>query len=536
MKTSFTGIAKYLAVLAIGVPLAAVGQAMDNLAVPVCVNGHCGVVDQDGKTLLPFENKYGAIYSNRPGNSVVVAMPKARDGVWRLVAADGKTTLKGPFDELRLLTPGYYGMGKGGKLGIIDHQGNEILPIRFDDLSTIGDPGNQYISYEIGGKQGILNAAGEKITEAVYSDVFMPLGHLVMAQRDGQPWIINLETKAEQAVPYDYLTKPFADGVMISEHLKNRTRGLVDANGKELIRQSEYQWLGSAGNGYVAFRKQYDDPCGYMDYSGKVVIKPQFAKCEAFGKLGAMVQVRAAEGKTGQYGLIGRQGQWLLSPRYDMAEQAELGLIGQAHVRDVPGYAVIGRRKNADALDYGVFSTDEGKEVLAAQYPLIGVLKPDLFAYGDDKAPKVNVTFMGSMESMPSVGLMDRTGKPLAKPQNFMGFTRDPSGRFIRAHEGTAVNSRTALFDLHGIQVIAPEWQEIEVNVERGYITANEVFLDENNRPQSELRALYDLTGRAVFTVKTLSCGAEQVVDGAGRPIWPANAATYCPKKKKKQR
>ena len=523
----------YLAALAISMPLAAVGQAIDKLAVPVCVNTRCGVVDQDGKTLLPFDNKYGAIYANRPGNSVFVAVPKARDGVWRLMSADGKTTIKGPFSSMRMLTPGYYGVGKGGKLGIIDDHGNEVQPFRFDDLSAIGDPGNQYIAYELGGKQGILNAKGEKITEAVYDSPSMPFGPLVLAERGGQGWLINFETRTEQAVPFDYLSKRFADGVMVSQHMKNRTYGLIDAKGKELVPQTQYQWMGSAGNGYVAFRKEYDDPCGYMDYSGKVVIQPKFAKCEPFGKLGAMAQARGADGKAGQYGLIGRQGQWLLSPRYDLAESAELGLIGQAHLRDIAGYAAIARKKDSDSLSYGIFSTDEGKELFALQYPLIGVLTSDLFVYSDDKAPKINVNFMGSVESMSSLGLMNRAGKVLSKPQTFMGFTRDPSGRFVLGHEGTAPDSKVALFDLRGTQLIAPEWQELEVDAERGFILANEVFVGQDNRPHSELRAMYDLTGRTIFTVKFLSCGAEQLVDGEGRPIWPANPATFCPKKKK---
>lgn len=532
VRSIFVGIS---AALAAGVPLAAAGQTMDKLAVPVCANARCGVIDQDGKVLLPFENKFSAIYSSRPGNSVFVAVPKARDSAWRLVSADGKTTLKGEFDSLRFLTPGYYGVGRGDKMGIIDDQGTEVQPIRFDDLYVVGEGQNQYITYEIGGKQGVLSAKGEKISAAVYEDLNVPIGRLVLGKRDGSPWMINLDTKAEQPATFDYLVKPSADGVMVAKNLEGRTYGLVDAQGKVLIPQGKYEWMGSAGNGYVSFKKENEEACGYMDYTGKVVIKPQFATCNAFGKLGAMAQARGADGKPGSFGLIGRQGQWLQPPRYGSAALAGLGLLTQDHFHDVPGHASIVRQRDDASLGYGIFNTDEGKELFAPEHLLMGALTPELFVFSDNKAPKINASFMGSPMTLSATGLMDRTGKVLLKPRNLIGFTLDPSGRFILGHEGTAVHSKIALFDFGGNQVIAPEWQKLEVDVQRGYILAHEVYLDRENHQQSELRALFDLTGRPVFTVKQFSCGAEQVLDATGHPIWPANPTAYCRKKKNKK-
>lgn len=534
MRPSLSEISRCLAALALGLPLAA--QAMEPLAVPVCANNRCGVIDQDGKVLLPFDNAYSILYSNRPGNSVFAAAPKARDGVWRLLAADGKPLLKSGFKQLRFLTPGYYGVSKGSKFGIIDEQGNEIHPQRFDNVYEIGQSSTRFIAYEIRGKQGILSAKGERITEAVYEDLEQSTGQLLLAQRKGQRWMINLETGTEQPVAFDDLQEPGADGVMIAQHTTRNTYGLIDAQGKELIPQSgDYRLImGSAANGYVAFQKEHGAPCGYMDYSGKVVIPPQFAECGPFGKLGAMAQARGTDDKKGQFGLLGRQSQWLQSPRYDSAEKAGLGLLGHAYLHEVPGYSAVGRLKDPLTARYGIFNTDDGKEVFAPNHVLIGVLTPDLFVYSDEKAPKVPVKFLGSIDEMAAVGLMDRGGKSLLPPGRLMGFSLDPSGRFVRGHEGISVDSKVGLFDLQGKPLIAPEWQNIEIDPTRGYIMGYEVFLDADNQQQSNLRALYDLKGRAVFTVKNLDCGAEQVVDGSGQPIWPVDPTPYCAKKKKK--
>ena len=534
MRPNLLEISRCLAALAVGVPLAASGQAMEPLAVPVCVNSRCGVIDQDGKVRLPFDNPYSNLLSNRPGNSVFAAAPKARDGMWRLLSADGKPLLKSGFKEVQLLTPGYYGVSKGSKFGIIDEQGKEIQPQRFDDVYEIGESGARYIAYEIRGKQGILNARGEKITAAVYKEMTRSSGHLVTAEREGQLWMINLETRAEQRVSFNYLNTPGPDGVMIAQDIDKHTYGLIDAQGKELIPQSdEYQlFTDSAANGYVAFRKGSGQPCGYMDYSGKVVIEPQFAKCGAFGKQSAMVQVQGSGNKDGPYKLVDRQGQWLQSPHYDSAGKAGLGMVGQVYLHEVPGYSAVGRLEDPRTTRYGIFSTDDGKEVFAPKHLLVGVLTPDLFGYSDEKTPKLRINYMGSLEELTAIGLMDRSGKPLLEPGRMMGFSLDPSGRFVIGHEGTSLDAKVGLFDLQGKPVISPEWQKFEVDATRGYILGYEVFRDADNQQQSNLRALYDLTGRAVFTVRNLDCGAEQVVDGSGRPIWPIDPTPYCAKKK----
>ncbi len=131
------------------------------MVMPICANGECAVLDQDGKVLVSADNDYDA----------VVALPLdktflfAKDGTWNLSSADGKQTLKAAFtDDLRLLTPGYFGFGQDGKLGIIDQSGKQIQPPRFDDLYVGGN--DDFIVYEIGGKRGILSAKGEVVTEA----------------------------------------------------------------------------------------------------------------------------------------------------------------------------------------------------------------------------------------------------------------------------------------------------------------------------------------------------------------------------------
>ena len=529
MRSSVPGVSRCLAALLVGLPLVASGQPMDKMAVPVCVNGYCGVVDQDGKVLLAFENDFNNVYSNRPGQAVFVATSSDTGGQWHLVTSDGKTRLKGPYASLIPLTPGHYAVSNGRKTGVIDDQGNELQPMRFDEVYTVGLEGRQVVVYEMGGKQGILSATGKKLTEPVYTEVMSGTARLAFAQRGGKQWMINLESGAQRAVAYDSVSQPSPDGMVIARNTAKQVHALIDEHGKERIPPGKYRALHWAGPGYVSFRHQSDGPCGYADYAGKVMIPAKFAECGSFGKAGALAQERLADGKAGKFGLIGRQGEWLLSPRYDAASEAGLSVFGQAAINHVAGYAAIAQQPNLLTVKYGLFSTDDGKELLAPTRQLAGVLTPELFAYSNDDAPQVKVNFMGSVDVLPAVGLMDRAGKPLLAPKNYIGFVLHDSGRFLLAHEGIGADAKVALLDLRGKELIAPQWQQLEVNTERGYVLAYEVYFDENDTKQTELRALFDLSGRPVFVVKQIDCGAQQLVDGAGQPVWPANPAEYCP-------
>ena len=502
-------------------------QASDKPAMPVCINQHCGVIDLDGKVVLPFDNPYGAIYASRPGRTVFVANPRDH-GAWRLVSADGKTTLAGPYKDLRPLAPGFYGVSKGGKFGVVDEQGREVQPPVFDSVYAFGWPVKTVMGYEAQGQNGFFDAKGRKITEARYGDP-TAYGKLVLAPRDGGQWLIDTETGTERAVAFDDLGEPLPDGARVARHDEKETRGLVDAQGKDLVAQGGYAWLAWGGPGLVAFRRQADAPCGYMDYSGKEVIPPQFAQCEAFGKRGALVRSRGADGRPGPFGLIGRRGEWLQSLPYDEVEVAGLGVL-QTHFKPVPGYLSVARKQDFSSR-YGIFDTDEGKEAFAPTRPLLGVLTPSLFIYSDPDSPQVDITFAGSAGRVPATGLMDATGKPVLQARNLVGFLLDPSGRFIHGYDGIDADARVGLFDLDGKALIAPAWQKLDVDAARGHVLGYEVWRDKDGEKQERLVGLYDLTGRAAFVVKSLPCGAEQIVDANDRPIWPANPSPYCTRK-----
>jgi hypothetical protein len=423
-----------------------------------------------------------------------------------------------------------YGVSRNGKFGVIDEQAMEVQPFAFDSVYAMGAPGRTVSGYQVAGKEGFFDSKGRKTTEALYEEPYAYSGGLVLAQREGRTWLINVETGLQRAVDFDDLKDPFPDGVRIARRIEREpnTYGLVDAEGNELMPQTVYGALSWGGPGMLAYRAESSNLCGYLDYSGKVVIPAQFSQCESFGRKGALVRARRVEesGSLGAIGMVGRQGEWLQTLPYDGAwAQAGLDML-QGYSNPVPGYAAVSLKYR-----YGIFSTDEGQEVVAPSYQMMGLLTPELLVYSDANSPGVKISAPGVLGYVPSLGLMDRAGHSLLKPQDLLALLLDPSGRFVHGYDGIYSDAKVGLFDLKGQQLIPLVWQKLEVEAKRGYVLGFEVWRDQEKNEQRELRALYDLSGRPAFTVKKLKCGAEQVVGEKGKPIWPLNPMRYCPRK-----
>lgn len=492
------------------------------MIMPICANGECAVLDQDGKVLVSADNDYDA----------VVALPLdktflfAKDGTWNLASADGKQILKAAFtDDLRLLTPGYFGFGQDGKLGIIDQSGKQIQPPRFDDLYVGGN--DDFIVYEIGGKRGILSAKGEVITEAVYDssvvrDDFAKRGGWMGAERGDQKWALNLKTGEQKKVEFDSID------YFANQHLVVNTeqgKALADANA-QLISAATYNWMGEPGDGLVAFREKYDSPCGYMDFQGKTVIQAQFSACQVFGKQGALVTAKNADGSSGKAGFIDRQGQWKVQPTYDSADPAGFSPLGM--FKQVSGLNQVAVLQNVFSATFGIFDVDKGVELFKPTYTQIGALNADLFVFSTANSPTKQATLFGQATQMHTVGLMDASGKVLLEPGQYVDIRLDASGHYLLATDDTSPLATSALYDLKGKRLIASKWQELVVDQTRGAIFgyAVEGVGDDQSR---SLKAVYRLDGTPSFQVSQVECGAEQVRDGQDKVLWPANPQDHCP-------
>lgn len=490
--------------------------------VALCVNNLCGVIDQNATLVVPFDNEYVDLAPYVMHGTMLVY----RDNHWLLLDARSKAALKTIGGDLHNAVPGYFGFTREGKVGLMDYQGNEVQPPRFDAIFSGGE--NQYIGFESRGKHGLLDTQGKLLADALYDSIsirddFDRHAGLVTATRGDTHWIIDLKNGEQKEVPYDNLGE-LHDGHLVATQIMDHKSGLADTSGT-LVVPMQYEWMGEPGEGLVAFRQKSDGDCGYLDYQGKVVIEPHFAGCETFGRKGALVTQRDANGAYGKAGFIDRSGAWLVPPTYEDMGKAGHGRLGMTE--QVSGYNTVYREGLLSIHGVGIFDTNQGKELVAPIYEEIGVLTPDRLLFASKGGPRTVMSYMGQdRNTLPAVGLMDAGGKVLLPPERYVDIKLHKSGRYLLARDGQP-KSHEALYDLDGHLLIPPRWHALQVDEKNAVIFAYEV------EPQGEdevrhLMAAFDLAGKPLFEVRRMKCGAEQLFDGAGKVVWPQDPKPYC--------
>ncbi|WP_409295751.1 WG repeat-containing protein [Pseudomonas sp. KCJK8670] len=497
-------------------------KPLANLTIPLCVNDQCAVIDQTGSLLVGPDNTYSGLYTVPFSNSFIFG-----DGDhWSLASRDGKQVIKADItDELYTLTPGLFGFVRDGKVGVMDEQGKEVQPALFDTVYVGGE--NDFIVYEVNELRGILTVKGEKVSDPVFDSMYVRgamKGNWVLAKREGESWGYNLDTRTLRKLDFDDIVV-VGDGHLVVKREGAEGSGLADAAGNLVVPFGKF-WLGNPGAGLVAFKATYDGMCGYMDYQGKTVIEPRYETCEAFGKTGAMVQQPRTEAGRGKAGMIGHDGKWLIEPKYDSIGDAGTGtgMIGHR-----PGFSHIGVMQNSFLATFGTVDLDKGTVLIEPTYAEVGVLAPERFAYSELQSPRKTVKAWGMPDQVRTVGMMDAKGTVLIKPEQFVRLSLTADKQHVLAAEGESTDANRALYDLDGKLLVPAKWQAIKVDMDRGVIFGYRVE-GYNDDAVSTLRAMYRLDGTVVFDTNRLPCGAEQVVDGKGKVLWPTDAQAHCPK------
>jgi hypothetical protein len=178
--------------------------------------------------------------------------------------------------------------------------------------------------------------------------------------------------------------------------------------------------------------------------------------------------------------------------------------------------------KEGWSANFGVFDVDAGVEVIAPneKYNQLGALTPDLFFFSTSDAPQIP----GPLASLSTLGLMDRSGKVLIEPARFSRIAPDDDGKYLLAR-GDGVS---ALLDLNGKELIAPKWAKLEIDKRLNIIFGYDAWEGDEGETSYVLRAAYALDGKPLFSVNETDCGAEQLLDGAGKVVWPQDAKLYC--------
>jgi len=235
----------------------------------------------------------------------------------------------------------------GGKWGMVDEQGNEIIPARYDYLDFLFRDG--LVVFNMGGKSfqggaakggkwGLLNKSGVEVIPARY-DFIDPLpqkglfrvrlgGTIYRDQYTGGGKWGFINTRAEDVIPpaFDYAFH-FSDGVSRVNRggriVGNKPAGMeqieggewayIDTTGKIILDYKPFDFAGDFYDGLAPVA--VDGKYGYIDKSGQFVIAPLYAGAGRFSlrddEYPQLAAVKAP-GENGKWGYINRQGKLVI--------------------------------------------------------------------------------------------------------------------------------------------------------------------------------------------------------------------------------
>lgn len=243
---------------------------------------------------------------------------------------------------------------QGEKWGFIDDKGNFIIEPKYDYAYDFQENGLAIV--QVGNLYGIINPKGEYIVPPKYGGINQfSEGRAIVVDKDNFKvidesgkeitkgkynfigsynygravfGIINtasgkelygyLDREGKEVIPAKYEnSNDFKDGKALVK-IKDNSHGLIGLQG-ELLNSYSYYYVGSFGEGFLAFQQKPDGNYGYIDEKGNVIIKPQYTMALPFREGRAVINT--SDGVENEYGLIDKTGKYIIKPQYNDINQ-----------------------------------------------------------------------------------------------------------------------------------------------------------------------------------------------------------------------
>jgi hypothetical protein len=342
---------------------------------------------------------------------------------------------------------------EGTKWGYINNMGKLVISTEFDYAYDFQDNGLAVV--QIGNLSGLINSSGQFIMRPIYESINeFSEGRAAVIDKDGFK-VIDATGRQLTKKAYSYIGSYKQGRVIYADDVEGKySYGYLDLlgrevisakfqnayefqNGKAIVGLSEnkvaqiglngqilntynYAFVGDQGEGLLPFKNVDSQLYGYIDESGKVVIKPQFTNALSFS--GGVAVVNAGENYTNKYGLIDKSGNYLIKPLYNT-----INLLGEER-------AAVGK------------AIDEEKPFLGSKFALAdtsGSILTD-FKFNDIQSFKGS---FASAEDNKNMFFIDRNGKivntlPIVSGSGSLSFT----GELIKAF----IDNRTSYYSKNG--------------------------------------------------------------------------------------
>jgi hypothetical protein len=123
-----------------------------------------------------------------------------RSGKWHYLTVSGRPAFDGVFDYAEDFFEGRAVAGLDNNFGLIDREGNQVLPIAFEEVRWIGAEGIVIATCD--GKTALYNRMGERLSPLEWDWLGDLEDGMIAAELDGRFGYIT--TSGETAIPFRF--------------------------------------------------------------------------------------------------------------------------------------------------------------------------------------------------------------------------------------------------------------------------------------------------------------------------------------------
>lgn len=283
-----------------------------------------GYIDLDGREVVA--PKYGYAHAFSEGLGLVAEHDQYETGAYGFVDRDGKVAIPLRLERAGIFLNGRAPASQKERWGYIDPSGKWLLEPRFEEAGYF-IKGRALVTLKE--KLGLIDETGKLVIPCAHERLFA----------HGEWYVANTD-----------------DGTCI----------VFSRDGKKLY-TVPFESLGEPGDGMMSVCNSFDGPFGYVDFEGKLKIKPRFGYAAPFAGGLAIV-----EDEDGKWGIIDRSGKmqvefdFKLRPSCGASHFAENGL---AYIEDLSSYGLVHR--DGRLIHPPEFSAlaGFGEDLIWVQYP-----------------------------------------------------------------------------------------------------------------------------------------------------------------------
>lgn len=251
---------------------------------------------------------------------------------WGYIDSSGKFVIKPKYDNASDFQANNIAIvSVNNKYGLIDRQGNSILVPIYDDITNYSE------GYAVAKKDSINTLIDEK-GKAIYSSTswitdFKNGMCLISKNSNNKSLYGFLDKNGSLKLNEQYLYAESFNGDKALVETADNKYHLIDKSGN-IVTTYNYNDLNSYSEDTIVYKDQSTNLKGYISSDGKVIINAKFSVADDFKDGFAIAAVSTGTYQPPKYGLIDKNGNYVIKPDYTSITYLGQGLYSVTKAED----------------------------------------------------------------------------------------------------------------------------------------------------------------------------------------------------------